>query len=103
MDNTLTQKLRDFLLNTEQAKDTRYYARVDCNRAFTERKANTETLAKELFMFLANWGMLRNSFLLWHNWRVLIPAAKLLLDDRFAVLQNAEDTVLEQQSNLIIT
>lgn len=103
MDNTLTQNLRDFLLNTEQAKDTRYYAWVDCNRVFTERKACMETLAKELFMFLSNWGMLRNSFLLWHNWRILIPVAKLLVNDRFAVLQNAEVTALEQQIDRIIT
>ena len=62
-----------------------------------------ETLAKELFMFLAKWGMLRNSFLLWHNWRTLIPVAQLLLDDCFPVLQNADVTALEQQLGCIIT
>lgn len=83
-------------------KNTRGWVWNDCNRAFTEKKKDNEALAKELFMFLASWGMLRNSFLMHYNWRILVPVVEVLLEDRFAVLQNADTAMIEKNVDLLI-
>ncbi len=83
-------------------RNSRGWTWNDCNRAFAEKKDDAETLAKELFMFLASWGMLRNSFLMHYNWRILVPVVKALLQDRFAVLQNADIAAIEKNVDLLI-
>ncbi len=53
-------------------KDTdRAWAWNDCYAAFQSNNLDNDTRAKELFIYLANWGMLRNSFLMDCTWRVL--------------------------------
>ena len=67
---------------------SRYWSWIDCNRAFMLNKNIAEEQAKILFMYLASWGMLRNSFLLEYNYRILIPIVKLLNMQKYSVLKN---------------
>ena len=103
--NEFLERLTAFrteLKASDTVKKRRGWAWNDCNRAFTEKKNGNEALAKELFMFLASWGMLRNSFLMSYNWRILIPVVEVLLKDRFAVLQNTDTATIEKNVDLLI-
>ncbi|MGF7109277.1 hypothetical protein [Treponema pedis] len=99
----LLENLQSFREETSKSDNTRYYSWIDCNLVFRQKKTADDVLAKELFMFLASWGMLRNSFLLNHNRRILLPVINLLKDPRFKILQNASIDTVEANASLIIT
>ncbi len=81
---------------------SRYWSWIDCNRAFMLNKNITEEeQAKILFMYLASWGMLRNSFLLEYNYRILIPIVKLLNMQKYSVLKNPEVELIENNVDLL--
>lgn len=84
------------------SQNTRGWSWIDCNRAFAEKKHSKDVSAKELFMFLASRGILRNSFLLDYNWRALLPAVELLSESRFAVLHNADIATIEENIDLLM-
>lgn len=100
--NEFLERLTAYRTEMNASKNIRGWSWIDCNRAFAEKKHNNDMLAKELFMFLASWGMLRNSFLLRYNWRVLVPVVELLTEKRFAVLQNADIATIEKNIDLLI-
>lgn len=53
---------------------SRGYAWYDLNEAFGNKNLSEDQKAKELFIYLANWGMVaRGSFLMKHTWRILKP------------------------------
>jgi len=57
-------------------KNARAWAWYDCQNAFNNNHkltdAEKKSRAKELFIYLANWGMVaRGSFLMQYNWRIL--------------------------------
>lgn len=87
-------------------ENSRGYAWIDLNKAFRERKTKSysdEYLAKELFIFLANWGMVaRGAFLMQHSYRILVPVIKILLNEKYEILQNPEIDVVEQNISKII-
>lgn len=87
-------------------ENSRGYAWIDLNKAFRERKNkkySDEYLAKELFIFLANWGMVaRGAFLMQHSYRILIPVIEILSNENCKILQNPEIDVVEQNIDRII-
>lgn len=87
-------------------ENSRGYAWIDLNKAFRERKTKSysdEYLAKELFIFLSNWGMVaRGAFLMQHSYRILVPVIKILLNEKYEILQNPEIDVVEQNISKII-
>lgn len=53
-------------------ENSRGYAWYDLNEAFANESFFTDQKAKDLFIYLANWGMVaRGSFLMKHTWRIL--------------------------------
>lgn len=106
-------KLDDFQVEIFRKKfedinkeNSRGYAWIDLNKAFRERKNkkySDEYLAKELFIFLANWGMVaRGAFLMQHSYRILIPVIKILSNEKYKILQNPKIDVVEQNIDKII-
>lgn len=68
--NSFEQKLE--YIFTGFNENSRGYAWYDLNEAFGSEKLSVEQKAKELFIYLANWGMVaRGSFLMKHTWRIL--------------------------------
>lgn len=62
-------------------KSDRAWAWYDCQTAFNNEnqldKKEIEYRAKELFIYLANWGMVaRGSFVMQHTWRILVDVVK---------------------------
>lgn len=91
--------------NEFHQQNSRGYAWIDVNTAFLKRTKNTtdEELAKALYIFLANWGMVsRGAFLMQHNYRILIPVVKILTGEKYSVLQNPEIDAVESNVSLII-
>ncbi len=88
-------------------ENSRGYAWIDLNKAFRERKTKShsdEYLAKELFIFLANWGMVaRGSFLMQHSYRILVPVIKEISKDKYQILQNPEICEIEKNISLVIS
>ncbi|BDC93400.1 hypothetical protein [Treponema bryantii] len=81
---------------------SRYWSWIDCNKAFiANAKITEEDQAKILFMYLASWGMLRNSFLLEYNYRILIPIVKLLNTPKYSILKNPEIDIIENNIDLL--
>lgn len=98
-------KVERFFADFHQTTN-RGYAWIDCNNAFTEikkTKISNEQVAKELFIFLANWGMVaRGAFLMQHTYRILIPVVEILTKDEYQILQNLEIDFVEKNAELII-
>lgn len=88
-------------------KTNRGYAWIDLNSAFLERENKNhddEYLAKELYIFLANWGMIaRGAFLMEHNYRILVPVVQIITQPKYKILQNPEIDVVENNIPLILS
>lgn len=82
-------------------ENSRYWSWIDCNKAFRSKESNTEEQAKILFMYLASWGMLRNSFLLEYNYRILIPVVNLLNMEKYHILKNPDIDTVEKNIELL--
>jgi hypothetical protein len=68
---------------------TRYRSWVHCYKAFKDNRQKMETtefLCLHLAWYLASWGMLRNSFLLDHDYLVHKDVVNALLDDKYVPL-----------------
>lgn len=66
-----------------EKENARAWAWYDCQNAFNNHKLNTDYRAKELFIYLANWGMVaRGSFLMKHNWRILKGVVEKILEKK---------------------
>lgn len=90
------------LFRNATKENTRYWSWIDCNQAFRMNNSITEEeQAKILFMYLASWGMLRNSFLLEYNYRILIPIVKLLNMQKYAVLKNPDVDIIKNNIDLL--
>lgn len=92
----------DKLLKSVNINTERGYAWIDLNTAFLEREKKNlddEYLAKDLYIFLANWGMFRNSFLMDHNYRILVPVVKILKKQKYKILQNPDIAVIREKIN----
>lgn len=84
---------------------SRSWAWVDCNKEFGKfDTSQKEYLAKELFRYLANWGMLRgDAFLAKYNWRILISTVEILLREENKSLYNLEISGIEKNADKIIS
>lgn len=89
--------------STDSEKFSRGYAWYDLNKAFADTKLSVDEKAKELFIYLANWGMVaRGSFLMKHTWRILTPVVKVLQKPEYKDLRNPEIEIVEKNIDLII-
>ena len=92
-ENIYISNIRSF--PTEE--NSRAYAWVDCNKKFSFNSYEIDDLAKELYRYLANWGMLRGrSFLSAYNWRILRNVISVLKEEKYKKLYNAEIEVIEE-------
>lgn len=100
-DNDFSEFFTNFHKKTERG-----YAWIELNTAFLERKKKNyddEYLAKELYIFLANWGMIaRKAFLMEHNYRILVPVIKIIKDSKYKILQNPEIDTVKNNIPLIL-
>lgn len=70
---------------------SRCYAWYDLNESFGNEKISEEEKAKELFIYLADWGMVaRGSFLMKHTWRILKPVTGIISRPEYDDLRNPE-------------
>ncbi len=84
-------------------ENSRGYAWYDLNEAFRNESLPTDEKAKELFIFLANWGMVaRGSFLMKHTWRILKSVVEILQKSEYKELRNPEIEKIEKNIDLII-
>ncbi len=90
-------------------ENARAWAWYDCQNTFinTHKLTDAEIAyrAKELFIYLANWGMVaRGSFLMQYNWRILKGVVKKISkcnrDDLIITKENEIDQKLENIDNL---
>ncbi|WP_297648263.1 hypothetical protein [uncultured Treponema sp.] len=82
---------------------SRGYAWYDLNDAFGNKSLSEDQKAKELFIYLANWGMVaRGSFLMKHTWRILKPVIEILSKPEYKELRNPEIETVEKSIDLLI-
>lgn len=82
---------------------SRGYAWYDLNEAFGNKNLSEDQKAKELFIYLANWGMVaRGSFLMKHTWRILKPVIEILSKPEYKELRNPEIETVEKNIDLLI-
>lgn len=82
---------------------SRGYAWYDLNEAFGNKNLSEDQKAKELFIYLANWGMVaRGSFLMKHTWRILKPVIEILSKPEYKELRNPEIETVEENIDLLI-
>lgn len=92
-ENTYISNIRSFPTN----QTSRAYAWVDCNNAFKNKELSADELSKELYRFLANWGMVRgDAFLSAYNWRILRDVTSILKEEKYKKLCNPEIAVIEE-------
>lgn len=100
--NTFEQKLE--YIFTDFNENSRGYAWYDLNDAFGSEKHSVEQKAKELFIYLANWGMVaRGSFLMKHTWRILRYIVEVLQKSEYKDLRNPKIETVYRNINLLIT
>ncbi len=95
----------DFLANIRNfstSEISRSFAWIDCNNVFSLNSWETDNLAKELYRFLANWGMLHDSFLLDYNWRILRDTVNILKEEQYRIIRNPEIETVEENISLIV-
>lgn len=72
-------------------KESRGYAWIDCYTSFNNERVTQEQKAKELYLYLANWGMVvRKSFLLQYNWRIFTNVIKILEKEEYKELKDLD-------------
>lgn len=82
---------------------SRGYAWYDLNEAFGNKNLSEDQKAKELFIYLANWGMVaRGSFLMKHTWRILKPVIEILSKPEYKELRNPEIKTVKENIDLLI-
>lgn len=82
---------------------SRGYAWYDLNEAFGNKNLSEDQKAKELFIYLANWGMVAHgSFLMKHTWRILKPVIEILSKPEYKELRNPEIETVEKNIDLLI-
>ena len=92
-ENTYISNIRSFPTD----ENSRAYAWVDCNNAFKNKGLSSDELSKELYRYLANWGMLRGkAFLSAYNWRILRDVTSFLKEEKYKKLHNPEIAVIEE-------
>ena len=84
-------------------ENSRGYSWYDLNEAFANESFFTDQKAKDLFIYLANWGMVaRGSFLMKHTWRILKSVIEILQKSEYKELRNPEIETIEKNIDLII-
>lgn len=83
--------IKDFMNVYNSDPDCRFRSYDYAHEAFKNKMYNKtvsdDDLAKELFIFLASWGMLRgSSFLLQKNYRFLIPIVQIVRNPKYRPL-----------------
>lgn len=83
-------------------ENARAWAWYDCQNAFNNHKLNTDYRAKELFIYLANWGMVaRGSFLMQYNWRILKEVVEKIAEkNRDDLLITKADEIDQKLENI---
>jgi hypothetical protein len=98
------EKIKEFHNKTKDGEHTRYKSWEHCHKAFLNYRNDTtkyELLSLHLYTYLASWGMLRNSFLLNHDYLVHLPLVKTLLSGKYEKLfteQNEKYILLVMQA-----
>lgn len=84
-------------------ENLRGYAWYDCNRSFDSKNIlSVDEKAKQLFIYLANWGMVaRGSFLMKHTWRILKRVVEILSDKKYKSLRNPEIIDIKDNIDLL--
>lgn len=102
--NAAKQKVNDFMTVYKNDPNARFRSYDHAHKAFKNNmyngKVTNDELAKELFVFLASWGMLRNAFLMKKDYKFLIPVVEIVRDKRYEKLMDIEIFSLGQPGNL---
>lgn len=86
--NVAVQLIRDYFNETVKDPHGRYMSWRHCYKAFSENRNITDEqvidyLSLYLAIYLASWGMLRNSFLLQKDYKVHIPIVKIIQEQKY--------------------
>ncbi len=80
---------------------SRYLSWEHCYRVFRDVPDDADYAALHLGFYLASWGMYRgSSFLLQNDYKIHIPAVKVMLDNKYAVLRHPDLAVYQQEDNI---
>lgn len=101
--------IKKFLECTKEIKNfnelNRAWAWYDCQNAFNNNHkltpAEIDYRAKELFIYLANWGMVaRGSFIMKHTWRILKEVVTEISRKEYNVLRKIAISETEKDSHI---
>ena len=102
--STVKAIVGDFMNAYQNDANARFRSYDHAHSAFKNDRYNStvtdDQLAKDLFVFLSSWGMLRNAFLLKKDYKFLIPVVKTLRDKKYDKLMDIEIFSLGQPGNL---
>lgn len=89
--NYAVSKIQKYYLTTQDNEHTRYRSWEHCYSVFSSCPANADDahidyLALHLAWYLASWGMLRNSFLMGHDYKIHKPLLSKLMTPHFMQL-----------------
>lgn len=99
------QLIRDYFNETVKDPHGRYMSWRHCYRVFSENRNITDEqvidyLSLHLAIYLASWGMLRNSFLLQKDYKVHIPIVKIIQEQKYNPLHGISAVELCEEHSL---
>lgn len=99
------QLIRDYFNETVKDPHGRYMSWRHCYRVFSENRNITDEqvidyLSLHLAIYLASWGMLRNSFLLQKDYKVHIPIVKIIQEQKYNPLHGISAVELREEHSL---
>lgn len=99
------QLIRDYFNETVKDPHGRYMSWRHCYRVFSENRNITDEqvidyLSLHLAIYLASWGMLRNSFLLQKDYKVHIPIVKIIQEQKYNPLHGISAVELCKEHSL---
>lgn len=99
------QLIRDYFNETVKDPHGRYMSWRHCYKAFSENRNITDDqvidyLSLHLAIYLASWGMLRNSFLLQKDYKVHIPVVKIIQERKYNPLHGISAVELCEEHSL---
>ena len=103
--DTAVQLIRGYFNETLKDPHGRYMSWRHCYKAFSENRNITDEqvidyLSLHLAIYLASWGMLRNSFLLQKDYKVHIPVVKIIQEQKYNPLHGISAVELCEEHSL---
>lgn len=106
--NIIETNISNFYIEIIEDPNGRYKSWEHCHSFFVKHRKQIDEdtidlMSLHLAFYLASWGMLRGkSFLLQKDYRVHLPAIKIMLEEKYEMLWNSETESLSNAIELMI-